>query len=438
MDADRLNWGIEPVPDRLRVLGLADTGLLWGSLGVSLLVLVAGSYLVPALSLRDALLAILVGSVVGNAMLGAAGMIGSDARVPAMVLLRAPLGERGSYVATALNVLQCLGWAVFELIIIASASAALADEIFGWDARWPWVLVFGAVTAVLVVLGPVGVVRRFLKRFALWAVLASLAYLTWWTIDGADFGALWDRPAEGGLPFLGGVDLVVAITVSWVPLVADYTRFSRRRSDAFWGSGGGYFVAATWLFALGAILALSRGLTDPVEIPAAVAAGGLAAGVALLAVTIDEADEAFANAYSAGVSAQNVLTRVPQRALLLAATAVATVGALVLELQDYEDFLYLLGSFFVPLFGVMLADWLLRGARYDRDDVFRAPAVRPVQLAAWLVGFALYQWLHPVGPEWWTDLVGRLEPAELSTGATLPSFAAAFGLAAAGTLARRR
>ena len=90
-------WGITPVPERLRVLGLLDQGLLWGNLGVSLLVLVAGTYLVPALSLPDAFLAIVVGGLIGNAMLGVAAMIGADARVPAMVLMRAPLGRRGSW-----------------------------------------------------------------------------------------------------------------------------------------------------------------------------------------------------------------------------------------------------------------------------------------------------------------------------------------------------
>src|SRR5918994_7203071 len=99
-------WGIKPVPPRLRVLGLLDTGLLWGNLGVSLLVLVAGTYLVPALSLPEAFLAILLGSLIGNAMLGAAALIGADARVPAMVLLRAPLGRLGSYPTSALKVVQ--------------------------------------------------------------------------------------------------------------------------------------------------------------------------------------------------------------------------------------------------------------------------------------------------------------------------------------------
>ncbi|HKP09897.1 MAG TPA: cytosine permease, partial [Gaiella sp.] len=114
------SWGIDPVPERLRVLGGLDLGLLWGNLGVSLLVVVAGAVLVPALSLPSALVAIGVGCLVGNLMLAVAGGIGAQARVPAMVLMRAPLGERGSYLPTAINVVQCLGWTVFELLVIAT------------------------------------------------------------------------------------------------------------------------------------------------------------------------------------------------------------------------------------------------------------------------------------------------------------------------------
>src|SRR5262249_13830782 len=157
------SWCIEPVPERLRVLGLGDTILLWGNLAVSLLVIVAGALLVPALSLKQSLLAIAIASVVGCAMLGGAAAIGTDARVPAMVLMRAPLGQRGSYLATALNVVQCLGWAVYELIIIASASAALSDRVFGFRAQWLWTVLFGGVAIALAWLGPIGFVRRYVR-----------------------------------------------------------------------------------------------------------------------------------------------------------------------------------------------------------------------------------------------------------------------------------
>src|SRR5919202_637800 len=150
---DTPSWGIERVPDRLRVLGTLDTTLLWTNLGISLLVLVLPAYF--DLPLGTALAATLVGGVIGNAMLAVAALIGADARVPTMVLQRAPLGQRGSYIATVLNVRQCLGWTVFELIVIATAAGLLCDKLFGFRAIWLWKLAFGGLAAVLALLGPI-------------------------------------------------------------------------------------------------------------------------------------------------------------------------------------------------------------------------------------------------------------------------------------------
>jgi NCS1 family nucleobase:cation symporter-1 len=432
------NWGIEPVPERLRLLGLFDTGLLWSSLGLSLLVLVAGTYLVPALSLGHALLAIVVGGLVGNAMLGFAGLIGAQARVPAMVLLRAPLGRRGSYLATLLNVIQNLGWTVFELIVIATAAAALSQRVFGFRAAWLWTLIAAAATTALALLGPVGFVNRWVKRFAIWVVLASLAYLTWWALHDAGLARLWSRPGKGGLGFWRGVDLMVAMPISWLPLAADYTRFSRGGKSAFWGSGLGYLLPNIWLFGLGAVLLLSKGPTDATSLMTAIVGGGLAGGLALFALGVDETKEPFANVYSTALSLQNLVPRASQRMLILIAASVSTLGALTIGLARYQTFLYLLGSFFVPLFGVLAADWLVRRG-YDRDDVFQAPALRPAQLGAWLAGFALYQWLTPTGPSWWIHLVDRLQATGWGFGASLPSFAVAFAVSAlVNVLARER
>jgi len=438
MSHETPNWGIEPVPERLRLLGLFDTSLLWSSLGLSLLVLVAGTLLVPALSLRDALLAIVVGGLVGNAMLAFAGLIGAQARVPAMVLLRAPLGRRGSYLATVLNVIQNLGWTVFELIVIATAAAALSQRLFGFRAAWLWTLIAAAATTALALLGPVGFVRRWVKPFAIWVVLASLAYLTWWALHDAGLHRLWSRPGEGGLGLWQGVDLVVAMPISWLPLVADYTRFSRSDKHAFWGTGLGYLLPNIWLYGLGAVLLLSKNLTNATSLMMAIAAGGLASGLALFALGVDETKEPFANVYSTALSLQNFLPRASQRLLILVAASVSTLGALTIHLAQYQTFLYLLGSFFVPLFGVLAADWLVHRG-YDRDAVFRAPALRPAQLGAWLAGFVLYQWLIPTGPSWWVDLVTHLHARSWGLGASLPSFALAFALSALlNVLARTR
>ena len=227
------SWGVEPVPQQLHVLSGLDSTLLWGNLSVSLLVIVIGALLVPALSLRAALLAILVGAVAGNVLLAVAALIGADARVPGMVLLRAPLGRRGSYLPTGLNVAQNVGWSTFELIIIATAAGAASQHLFHWQGRWFWTLVFGVLSWALGMLGPIGFVRRYLRKVASWALLFSMAYLTYWAISKSHLHAFWAAPGKGGFPSFGqAVDLVIGSVVSWTPLAADYTRFSRTRRDS--------------------------------------------------------------------------------------------------------------------------------------------------------------------------------------------------------------
>src|SRR5579862_5459010 len=378
---DSPGWGIEPVPERLRTLSGFDGLLLWANLSVSLLVIVAGALLVLpgssgglGLSLPEAIGALLAAAVVGNLMLGVGGLIGADARVPAMVLLRAPLGRRGSYLPTGLNILQCLGWSVFELIVIATGASALSQHVFGFGGVAFWKILFGLVATGLACLGPVGFVRRYVRKFAVWIVIASLLYLSWWSLHGEHAVRLWHQP--GAHAFWPGFDFVLASIISWSPLVADYTRFSRTRSAGFWGAGLGYFIPTIPLFGLGAVIAMSRHIGDAPSLLTAIASGGAASVLALLALTVDESDEAFANVYSGAVSLQNLLPEVPQRLLVASTAAVATAGALVVDLRNYQQFLFLLGSFFVPLFGVLLADWLLAGRHYDAADVFSAPAVR--------------------------------------------------------------
>jgi NCS1 family nucleobase:cation symporter-1 len=415
-------WGVTPVPDRLRTLSFGDLTLLWGNLGISLLVLVAGTYLAD-LGLQRGLLATVVGAALGCALLGFAGYIGAERRLPGMVLMRQPLGRRGSYAPTVLNVVQNLGWATFELIVIAAAANALADRVFGFRERWVWVLVFGAITLALALAGPIAFVRKYVRRFAVWAVAASVGYLTWWALDGASTGDLWNADAAGGLTFWQGVDLTVAMAASWLPLAADYTRFARRPRHAFWGTAIGYFVPLVWLYGLGALLFLSRGTSDTTALLTSVAAGGVASALALVALTVDETDEPFANVYSAAVSMQNLVPEAPQRLLVLGIGGLAIGGALIVDLGRYQSFLFMLGALFVPLFGVLAADFL-----YGPRESVR---IRWSGIAAWLAGVALYQWIQPTGPAWWVDAAGRVPGAgDFAGGASLPSFALAFALVA--------
>lgn len=433
--------GIEPVARSRQVLGTWDSFVLWADLGISFLVMVVGMFLVPGLGLGEALLAIVVGSLIGNVLLGLAAVIGAETGMPTMALLRGALGVRGSYLPTVLNILQLLGWATFEVIVMAQAADVLATRLGAPSAYHLWVLVFTALTLVMAISGPVPVTKKWLEKFAVWGVLLTTIWITYALLTSYDVGALLSKPGTGDLTFWAGVDLVVALPISWFPLVADYSRFARDRRSAFWGTAAGYFVPQVWFYALGALLVLVAGVESDPSAPIAPLLGaiaGLTAGwFALVVLLVDETDEGFANVYSTAVSIQNLVPRASQRTLTIGICAIVLVVASVVPLAEYESFLLLIGSAFVPLLGVMAADYfVLRGGRYDADQLLRprpgTPRINWPFLGVWLFGVVVYLAIAGVPAVGFSGLAPWL-------GASLPSFVISFVLSVVlGRLFERR
>jgi putative hydroxymethylpyrimidine transporter CytX len=249
---------------------------------------------------------------------------------------------------------------------------------------------------------------------------------------------MWRAPGEGGLPFWLAVDLVIVMPVSWLPLAADYNRFARPGSHAVAGTYVAYLIGNAWFYALGVLLALAAGAhADAVGIGSSIVtlAGG---GIVLLALLVGESDNAFADIYSAAVSTQNVAPEVSQRGLAAAVGGIGLLLALVFTMESYELFLLLIGSVFVPLFGLFAADYLVRRrGRYGEEMVFRPSGVRWWGFVPWLAGFLVYHWSVATGPTAWVKAVRTVFADLLSLpyplggsrlGASLPSFLVAFAL----------
>ena len=438
------DWGLDPVPPERRTLSGFDLAVLWADLGVGLLVLVTGALLVPGLGFGAAAAAIVLGSVMGVALLALAGAAGAEHGVTSMVLFRPVLGVRGSWIPSALNAVQLVGWTAVELWAMSFVADLVSQRVFGWSSRGLWLAAAAVVCTALALWGPLGVTRIWMKKFAAWVVGAICVLVTIGVLATDGLGDALARPGAGGFPTFGlALDLVIAMPVSWLPLVADYTRFGRRPRSAFGGTFAGYLVANVWLYLLGALLVLGPGAEpSPAGIATGVlaVAGGSIAGILFLAgLLAGETDEAFADVYSGALSLRNIFPRLSRTAATLGIAAVSCALAAWLTMERYESFLFLLGSVFVPLFGILVADHFVnRRRRVDVDDLYRecgrywySGGVRGAALGPWLAGFVLYHWIAPTGPTWWLEWTESVVGTSLSArwpwlSASVASFAVAF------------
>ncbi|MER5861961.1 cytosine permease [Kitasatospora sp. NPDC002040] len=378
---------------------------LWANLGVSLIGFTSAATVIGAkgseLSLAAAVTATVAGTVIGTAMLGVAALIGARTGAPAMTVLRGLFGTRLSYVPTVLNIVQCIGWGVYELLVITMGAQAVTGTQ-GW--HWLFVVLAGALTTALTIwpLGSIAVLRKYVTI----AVGVAMVYFT---VQLVRQGV--PNPGAGNWTgFLSATDAIIAISISFVPLAADYTRHARTAGSAFWATFSGYTLAQVWCYLLGAV-ALLQSDGDPEKIFSSFT--GVAAGWAfLLVLVVRETDQSFANVYSTAMSVQNLLPKVDRRLLTGGIGALVTVLALLTDefTASYYAFLGLIGSVFVPMFAVLAADYFLGSGRRGWNLSEDAPA-RWLMLLPWALGFATYQFIAPTAIDGWSGFWHDLQTA---------------------------
>ncbi len=411
-----------------RNLTLRDQLGLWANLGISLMGFTGAIVVLQPhgpgtqqLGIPQALLAVVVGTVIGTAAIAAAGLPGVATGQPAMVLLRGLFGGRLSYLPTALNIVQLVGWGTFEIVTIATAVTTLTDV-----PTWPVVIATGAAS-VLLSIYPLRWVKM-LRRYVTAAVVLAMLYL------GAKLlaGGLPEHSGGGWSGFAVSVDACIAVSVSWVPVVADYSRHSNCRRASMIGTFVGYSVTQVCCYALGlAFLIQVAGDTDKVFAAfLAIPLGALCFAV----ISVREVDQSFVDLYSATMSIQNVKPRWDRRLISVVLGVVMTVLALAVDIYGFAGFLGLIGSVFVPLLAVMLVDYYWAGGHRSWDLSQSSPR-RPLMLVPWAVGFVAYQMVSPGQVDWWSGLWRNLDEAIGFTASEwMSASVVSFGAAAVATL----
>ena len=410
------NKALTPVADTDRVFHWHEHASLWFSLGVGLLVIQIGAYLVPAVGSRDALIAIVLGSIVGSGLLAWTAKLGCDSGLSSAGLMGATFGSHFARLPVILNIVQLIGWTTFELVVMRDGTAAIGKQSLGLDLDGTGgtvitTLLWGAVLTVLLAGSMTRLVRKIIGRFGLPLVIASLLWLTWQfggQLSSQGLDAFWARSGDGSMGLLSAMDLVIAMPVSWLPLVADYARHGRSGRGALSGTWIGYAIANIWCYALG-VMVVSVAQPDANLVSSLLLAqGGL---IALSLILVDEIDNAYGDVYSSAVSAHSIKPAISIRQWGLGLALLSTGLALVLPMHSLEPFLLTLSSIFVPLFGVILG-------RLGTGQPSFAPAQCKVDWASasmWIGGIATYHAIAHWMPQW---------------GAALPTLALTFLTAA--------
>ena len=361
---------IQNINDKKGGTSLFENGLIWFGAGVSIAEILTGTYFAE-LGFKRALLAILIGHIIGCAMFFLAGVIGGKQRLSAMETAKNSFGRIGGQFFAIMNVIQLVGWT--SIMIYDGALAA--NGIFSIGS-WVWCLVIGALIILWIMIGiadlgklnTVAMAALFIRTLVLCKVIF---------IDGSISSA----SVLDGMSFGAAIELAVAMPLSWLPLIADYTREAEKPVKAAAVSTAVYGAVSCWMYIIGMGAALFTGESDIALIMVKAGLGVLG----LIIVIFSTVTTTFLDAYSAGISQESITPKVKGKYVAVVVAAIGTVAAMIFPMDDITDFLYLIGSVFAPMIAIQIADYFI--IHRDRREI----TVDVRNSIIWIIGFILYR-----------------------------------------------
>lgn len=354
-----------------------SNGLIWFGAGVSLAEILTGTYFAP-LGFGKAMAAILLGHFIGGIMMFAAGMIGAKERRSAMETVKMSFGEKGSLLFAILNVLQLIGWTSIMIY-----DGALAADGLLHTGLWIWALVIGALIILWIVIGLTNLGK--LNTIAMTALfILSLILFKVIFFGTAVAGPIVD---DGSLTFGAAVELAVAMPLSWLPLISDYTREAEKPFAATLVSVLTYSVVSIFMYMIGMGAAIFTGEYDIAQIMLKTGLGV----VGLLIIVFSTVTTTFLDAYSAGVSSVSISSKIKEKWAAVVVTIIGTVAAMIYPMDNITNFLYLIGSVFAPMIAVQIADYFILKKADAAEKEFQW-----TNLLIWLIGFIAYRLLMHV------------------------------------------
>ena len=348
---------------------LFNNSLIWFGAGVSMAEIMTGTYFAP-LGFTKGMAANLLGHGIGCILLFLAGMIGARTRKSSMETVKMSFGQFGSILFAILNMLQLAGWTAIMIY-----DAAIASNGIVLLGSWFWCLVVGVLIILWIVIG----IKNLGKLNTV--AIAGLFLLSLLLCNLIFAGHSPSGTMDGSLSFGAAVELAVAMPLSWLPLISDYTREAEKPFPATFASAGVYGLVSCWMYTIGMGAAIFTGELDIARIM-------LKAGVGiagLFIIIFSTVTTTFMDAFSAGVSSEAIWSRLSGRTVAVIITIISMMTAMIYPMDNIMNFLYLIGSVFAPMIAIQITDYFILKKSYSLSKL------NLVNLLIWFLGFILYR-----------------------------------------------
>ncbi|MCR5252734.1 MAG: putative hydroxymethylpyrimidine transporter CytX, partial [Treponema sp.] len=365
--------------------GVFSNSLIWFGAAVSIAEILTGTFFAP-LGFFKGTLAIVIGHLIGCTLLFFAGYIGSLSKKSAMESTQMSFGVIGGKFFALLNVIQLVGWTG---IMIYDSTLSL-NGIFSAQ-KWIWSIITGLLIILWIAAGIKNIgklsLAAMIALFALTIVMCKVIFFS----EHSNFSA----EALEALTFGQAIELAVAMPLSWLPLISDYTKEAEKPFAATFASSATYCVVSCWMYIIGMGAAILTNEGDIAQIMLKASLGN----AALIIIILSTVTTTFLDAWSASISFRTIYEKASEKWTAVIVTVIGAVCAIFFPMDNITNFLYFIGSVFAPMIAILLADYFVL-----KSD-FSAQKIQISRLAVWLAGFIAYRLLMN------TDLI---------TGCTIP------------------
>ena len=405
-------YSIEPV--KKRIYTFIDIFSIWVGAGIGIGEIWAGATLSPALPLFVAIIVNIVGHAIGNLILGAVAIEGAETGLPTMVLSRGAFGIKGSALPSILNYVQLIGWTGIMIIVGAKAMNAIFEH--GFINYYFWVLFFGIIVTIWTLIGPEK--WKGIEKISALLLLILSIWIIYVTLHEYSLNELLSHKPTGEIGTMLGLDLVIAMPLSWVPLIADYSRFCKNKKSSFYGSYIGYFISSGLMYFVGSLSNTAYGKEDPISILVAYGFGI----PAMIIVIFSTTTTTFLDIYSGAITYKNVFTKSNVKKQIIIVGMLGTALATVFPTGKYEAFLLFVGGAFISMAAIMIVDYFFIKKGYVAGELFKKEGkywykngFNLKAILIWLIGFIFYLLLTMQIP--FFSYIGS------KIGASIPTFA---------------